>query len=209
MTADDHTGDETLTRWLTAALAEYQSLRQESLQAQKEQQTILQYGITGVGILIGLALQLDAEILAILLLLYLVPLLGIFIISVWFTEIFRSLRAGTFISGLEAKINSVVGRSGAPALEWESWLRARPKQRMFVRDRMSFLVLCSLNLTGTVLAGYLATRAEFRLDHPAPVIAVLGGLHVALLVGSVIYYFTKERDVHNRAENPDAALKAW
>ena len=101
--------DDAATRWLTAALAEYQSLRTESLQAQHAPQTILQFGITGVAVLVGLSLQLKNQVLAILLLLYMVPLVSIFIVSVWFTEIFRSLRAGDFLAYREKKINKEIG----------------------------------------------------------------------------------------------------
>jgi positive regulator of sigma E activity len=196
--ADQSTTDAAAARWLTAALAEYQSLRAESLQAQQAQQTVLQFGITGVAVLIGLALNLEAKLLSILLLLYLVPLLSIFIISVWSTEIFRSIRAGEFISHLERKINDQTG-GDAPALEWESWLRAHPTVRRFARDRMSFAVLFTLNVAGLVLAGYLAREAHFRLEQAAAFVVALAGAHLVLLVALAFTYVRSDRRVRDRS----------
>jgi positive regulator of sigma E activity len=200
------TEDNDLTRWLTAVLAEYQSLRTESLQAQRAQQTILQYGMTGVAILIGLALQLEAELLAILLLLYMVPLLTIVIIIVWFTEIFRSIRAGNFIAALEEKVNRVLG-GNALALEWESWLRTRQGARMFIRDHMSFASLYTLNLAGLVLACYLAASAGFDLDHPAWVVSGFAVVHVGLLVFGGVLYRRYHRRVHTPLREREAAAQ--
>jgi hypothetical protein len=189
--------DEALTRWLTAALAEYQSLRTESLQAQQAQQTILQFGITGVAVLLGLSLQLENKVLAILLLLFLVPLLSIFIVTVWFTELFRSLRAGDYIAGLEAKINSIAGQQ-PPALDWETWLRRNPQLRMFSRDHMSFAVLCTLNIAGFVLAGYLANGANLDVDRPTLVVAALGFVSLILLATIIGLYLRYAKRIHKR-----------
>jgi hypothetical protein len=195
--------DDAATRWLTAALAEYQSLRAESLQAQQAQLTILQFGITGVAVLVGLSLQLENEGLAILLLLLMVPLVSIFIVSVWFTEIFRSLRAGDFLAEREKKINNEIGNK-VPALYWETWLRQpEPNRRMFNRTRMSFGVLCTLNVAGFVLAGYLARTGDFTLA-PAIVIA-LGLVSLALLTGSVVVYRRYEQRFYEQSPARKAA----
>jgi hypothetical protein len=194
------TENDDLTRWLTAVLAEYQTLRAESLQAQRAQQTVLQYGLTGVALLIGLTLQLESELLAILVLLYMVPLLSIVIVTVWFTEIFRSLRAGDFIAGLEEKVNRVMG-SDEPALEWESWLRAKKETRMFVRDHMSFVSLSTLNIAGLALAGYLAYTADYYRDHPVWVV-VFGAVHLALVASGVLLYGRFNRRVRRPLREP-------
>jgi hypothetical protein len=201
------TEDNDVTRWLTTALAEYNSLRAESLQAQQAQQNILQFGIAGIAVLIGLGLQNNDEFLSILVLLFLVPLLSIFIVSVWFVEIFRSLRAGMFIAYLEKNINSVLG-GNVRALQWESWLNDHREARMFVRDRMSFSILCIFNVAGIILAAYLAHRANFTLAHPFPVIAGFGALSLILLLASVITYLRYERQVYDRKMDLDSELRS-
>jgi hypothetical protein len=201
------TEDNDATRWLTTALAEYNSLRAESLQAQQAQQHILQFGITGIAVLTGLGLQNNDELLSILVLLFLVPLLSIFIVSVWFVEIFRSLRAGMFIACIEERINAVLG-GDFPALHWETWLRDHREARMFVRDRMSFSILYVFNVAGVVLAAYIALGADFHLPHPAPVIAGFGVMSGALLLASIVTYRRYEQRVYHRRIELDLALKS-
>jgi hypothetical protein len=116
------TEDNDVTRWLTAALSEYSSLREESLRALQVQNTIMQFGIAGIAVLIGVALQNSDPILSILILLFLVPLLAIFLVNIWAGELTRVVRASNYISGLEEKINAVIGGE-VPALGWEGWLR--------------------------------------------------------------------------------------
>jgi hypothetical protein len=191
------TEDSDVAMWLSSALSEYSSLRTESLQAMQAQQTILQFGITGVAVLTGLGLQSDDKLLAILVLLFLVPLLSIFFVSIWFVEIFRSIRAGMYIACLEKKINAVIGGT-VRALEWESWLRDHPEARMFTRDRMSFGILYIFNLAGVVLAAYLAHSADFHLIHPLPIIAGFGLACAFLLVIGALLYRRYEKRVHSR-----------
>jgi hypothetical protein len=200
-------GEDAATRWIAAALAEYNSLRAESLQAQQAQQNIFQFGIAGVAVLTGLGLQNNDELISIVVLLFLVPLLSIFIVSVWFVEIFRSLRAGMFISHMEEKINAVLERN-APALQWESWLRDHREARMFARDRMSFSILFIFNIAGVILAAYLAQRANFHITHPALVVAGFGISSGTLLLASVLTYLRYERRVYNRKINLNSELRS-
>lgn len=200
------TEDNDVTRWLTTALNEYHSLRAESLQAMQAQQSILQFGVTGVAVLTGLGLQNNDKLLAILVLLVFVPLLSIFITSVWFVEIFRSIRAGMYIACLEKKINAVIGGS-IRALEWESWLQDHPEARMFTRDRMSFGIIYIFNVGGIILAAHLAKSAKFRLTHPLPVIVGFGLVSGFLLIAGVLLYRRYERKVHSRIVDLNANLE--
>jgi hypothetical protein len=170
------------------------------------QQTILQFGITGVAVLTGLGLQNDDKLLAILVLLFLVPLLSIFFVSIWFVEIFRSIRAGMYIACLEKKINAVIG-GNIRALEWESWLQEHPEARMFTRDRMSFGILYIFNLAGVTLAAYLARSAGFKLDHPFPIIAGFGITCGFLLAAGALLYRRYERKVHKRMVDLNANME--
>ncbi|BAL90127.1 hypothetical protein AMIS_49070 [Actinoplanes missouriensis 431] len=199
------TEDQDVSRWTTVALAEYQSLRAESLQAQQAQQTIMQFGITGIAVLIGLSLQVEERLIAILALLFVVPLLSIFIVSVWFVEIFRSIRAGAFLSCLEVKINRVLG-GDVPALEWESWLRRHPEVRMFVRDRMSFGVLYVLNIAGLVVSAFLARGAGFHMSNAPLVVSLFAVSSVGLLLLGFWVYRHYEKRVYLQSIDLNAAL---
>jgi hypothetical protein len=77
------TEDNDVTRWLTAALSEYSSLRAESLNALQVQNTIMQFGIAGIAVLIGVALQNSDPVLSVLILFFLIPLLAILLVNVW------------------------------------------------------------------------------------------------------------------------------
>jgi hypothetical protein len=200
--------DNDVSRWLMSALAEYDTLRAESLQAMQAQQNILQFGIAGIAVLTGLGLQNNDDLISILILLFLVPLLSILILNVWFVEIFRSIRAGLFLACLEEKINGVID-GNVHAMQWETWLRDNPKGRRFVRDRMSFATLYIFNLASVVLAGYIAYHADFTLVHPAPVIAVFGLVSGALLLAALVFYRKNERLVFSIKIDLNAGLKPF
>jgi hypothetical protein len=60
--------------WIDVTLNEYRTLREESLQALRQQQTVLQLGLAAVGVLTGIGVQArEDEALAGLLLMGFIP----------------------------------------------------------------------------------------------------------------------------------------
>lgn len=142
--------DKSRERWLIAAMEEYKSLRVEILDAIDAQRKIMQLGVTGLSVLIGLGLQPIKPLLTIALLTLLVPTLAIFITAGALGERFRASRASYFLACKETIINCMLADS-SPALEWETWLRRR---RVFIlRDRAEFFAVFSLT-TGALGLGF-------------------------------------------------------
>lgn len=76
-------------QWLAATLEEYKSLRVEIIDAIQAGRQIMQVGITGLSVLVGLGLQRISPFLAVLLLMVLVPVLAVFITAGALGEFFE------------------------------------------------------------------------------------------------------------------------
>lgn len=144
------TTDKPSDQWLSAALEEYRSLRVEILDAIEAQRKIMQLGVTGLSVLIGLGLQQISPVLAVVLLTLLVPTVAIFITGGALGERFRASRASYFLAHKEKIVNQALAGSH-PAIEWERWLRDRPV--FILRDRAEFLAVFSLT-TGALALGF-------------------------------------------------------
>lgn len=114
--------------WIEVAMEEYKSLRGEISDSLKNQHSIINYGITAIGLVIGFGANLWKETIpADIIFLIVIPILCHLIMLVWNGEVNRMSRAGNFIKDIEGKINTVV-KSMSPeieeeALSWETWLR--------------------------------------------------------------------------------------
>jgi hypothetical protein len=192
------TEDNDVTRWLTAALSEYSSLREESLRALQVQNTIMQFGIAGIAVLIGVALQNSDPVLSILILLFLVPLLAIFLVNIWAGELTRVVRASNYISGLEERINAVIGGE-VPALGWEGWLRRHPEFRLYWYYRAQFVALFVLEAAAIALGGYVALQADFELSHPALLASSIGSVSFAFVLFSIWLFQSHQRRLRRQA----------
>lgn len=112
-------GDPSLA--VTAMLAEYNSLRQESLSSIGNRVTIANFSFGAVSlILAALISQGTASLLTGVLALALVPQIAKVGLMIWLGEYNRSQRAGKWISELERRINAAVGVDHA--VSWESAL---------------------------------------------------------------------------------------
>ena len=112
--------------WLIVALEEYKALRTEIVDSIHAQRTIMQLGVTGVSVLIGLGLQQAPSLLASIILAMLVPSVTFFITTAAWGELFRAARASRFLAEREDIINEAVKGVGSPAMAWKRWLRSRP-----------------------------------------------------------------------------------
>ena len=110
--------------WRETALEEYRTLRAEIATSIATQQTILGFGTATLGLVIGpgLALWGGSTMMFSLIFALFVPLLSAIIVSIWWGEVIRMVRAGDAVAGLEQAINTHGGWT-RPALNWESHLR--------------------------------------------------------------------------------------
>jgi Zn-dependent protease with chaperone function len=114
----------TLPAAVQLLLNEYATVRQEGLAAMTSQISTLRYGISGIVVLIGVAVQQhNDEYLGWAITLALVPLVVLFSAVIWMGEYERMGRAGLYVARLEAKINRHLVGGGWTPMEWERWLR--------------------------------------------------------------------------------------
>lgn len=93
--------------WLSVALEEYKTLREESLQAIQNQLFVLRLGALALGFLLASIFPLlqFRELLAYLELTLFYPIVIALITIIWAGEVGRMGRAGNYISALEKEIN--------------------------------------------------------------------------------------------------------
>ena len=105
---DDRTSE------LQAALVEYESLRQESMNTINNRTQILMFGLAGMAALAGTALTID-NLGANKLLVYFIfsgaiPIAAAFVLIVWVSEAVRDHRVGNHLAAeTEARINALLG----------------------------------------------------------------------------------------------------
>lgn len=117
-------------KWFDIVMQEYNSLRAESGDSLKNQQSIINYGLTAIGVLIAFSANLwgKEQIVESIYVLF-IPFLCNLIILIWNGEVRRMSRAGQYIKRLEDKIQKEFSEKykiSEPALEWETFLR-KPK----------------------------------------------------------------------------------
>jgi uncharacterized membrane protein len=165
---------ENIMDWMTAALEEYKTLREESLASMKMQQSILAYGVAAIGVIITSALNSwKTYPLPEFIFLALLPLIIYLTLLTWLGEVARMFRAGNFLTTIEEKINRKLG-DDIPALNWESWLR-QPKKGKTEQDTVKFhylsifylfiiLAIASILLGNIKVVGNLDKRLLILID---------------------------------------------
>ncbi|MGQ0773291.1 MAG: hypothetical protein ACT4NY_02555 [Pseudonocardiales bacterium] len=178
-------------QWLAASLEEYKSLRAEIVDAIQAQRQIMQIGITGLSVLVGLGLQRIDPLLAVLLLMILVPMLAIFITAGALGEFFRAARASSFLAYREEIINHYIP-GPASAQEWEQWLRLQPVYT--VRDRAQFLATFSITTGALTLGFYTIFTSDFHIDQPVPLVFTLEAVAAILwAINPILYEYMLRR----------------
>ncbi len=154
---------------------EYKSVRAEALESIARLQTITQYGLATAGVGIGSAL-VSARYstgLAAIVLLALVPMLAWLGAVLVTTEAQRTLRAGWYLRGIEARVNARAERD-AIALGWHTML-TRPGYRVRGYTMVPVLVLVTTVLVSAGLGGFLlATRGAWAWLGPVAIAELLG-----------------------------------
>ncbi|MGH3767167.1 MAG: hypothetical protein ACRDTX_18770 [Pseudonocardiaceae bacterium] len=178
-------------QWLTTALEEYKSLRVEIVDAIEAQRKIMQLGVTGLSVLIGLGLQQNNQFLTVFLLTLLVPSMAIFITAGALGERFRASRASYFLARKEESVNQVLAGS-PPALDWERWLRGR--SAFILRDRAEFFFAVFSLTTGALGLGFylLFTPSAQHIPQLA-LIVPLGVVSLTLwITGPILHFYLLE-----------------
>jgi hypothetical protein len=170
---------------LDALLAEYSSLRQESLNTITNRNTLLAYGLVAIGAVVGGALTSssvsDNPLVIAAVFSIAIPLLTCFTLLVWLIEATRSRRAGFYLaSTVEPRINALV-RNLALTFEGALWSGLMPRDEMLGPSMMSLAVFGLIGAGAPVLG--LAIRGELDLNpHTLPWDFYIGYLLLALAV---------------------------
>jgi hypothetical protein len=132
--------------WLSVAIEEYKTLRTESIDAIKGQQTTFNIGTATIGVLTAAAFTVwDKPLLSDLIFMAFLPLTSYLILAVWIGEVSRMMRAGYFISLIENKINSHL--KVEDALSWENWLRKKKRGGKTNQMKLNYLAIIALFLS--------------------------------------------------------------
>jgi len=128
-----------------ALLAQYGSLREESIQSISNRVQVLMLGIAAIGVLAAGSLTISdpkaSRDVVIAIFSGAIPLVCIFMLLVWATEAMRSARVGYFLaSEVEARINHRLGRF---VVNWEAslWAGAQKRDEMGGSSMMAFAVV--------------------------------------------------------------------
>jgi hypothetical protein len=146
------------TAELTALIAEYDSLRQESMNTINNRTQILLLEVAAIGALTIDNLP-DKPVLVYTIFSGAIPLTCVFVFMVWLSEAIRSHRAGYFLAACtEAKINAKLGRL---VISWEAtlWTGKLPRDELFGPSMMALGVVGLLALAAP-LFGLFLTRVD-------------------------------------------------
>ena len=116
-------------------LKQYELIRAEVTTSLQLQQQILGFGIATIGLLAGAAFVSKNEPFRSQLLVVFLPLVCYLVLTIWFSEVMRMLRAGAFLVTVEKRLDT----GGDGSLEWESRvaedrLRRSRQKAVFTRD---------------------------------------------------------------------------
>lgn len=179
---------------LDAMLAEYESLREESLASLTHRMTVMNFTFGGLAVLIaGLLTRKVSDALAGVVAVLFVPQVGKAALLIWLGEYARSRRAGRWLRSLERKINA---HTKADAMGWETSLANsvdQPTQHMVYPYAAVVGLILGATYTASVLGIYLITTwlRTSQGDHRAALAAGAVSGAVVLVEGMFLLFFLK------------------
>ncbi|MET7459622.1 hypothetical protein [Nonomuraea sp. NPDC005501] len=169
------------------AIEEYKTLRDESLKALHAQQLAVQIGSTLLTAILAAAFGLKPGVVRFILLDFIGPIVGLFVVVVWRGEVERSIRAGVFLRRRELEISNAVKVQNHPrALSWERWLARNPQFRLWKYYRAQLVVLLGL-ASANVAAAIPDTLKAKQWYWTA-----FSFVGFALVVSTVVFYVLNE-----------------
>jgi hypothetical protein len=181
-------------------LEEYKAVRAEVTTSMQAQISVLAFGAATLGFSFAAASQTSNAKFRDMFLLVLVPLLCYLILTVWFAEVMRMLRAGTFLMRLEKRLDEEFGYG---ALTWESTVfqgrcERGPAAFLLDPDRFRMLAIGLLFVTIAVTSIVIGwgSVSLYAWQHWFAVAALVAAIGVLVWL-----YVLRSRQVHKLA-NP-------
>jgi hypothetical protein len=130
--------------WIEIVMEEYKTLRTESIESVKSQQTTLNIGtaIAGAVVIAGFNLWKET-LIPDLIFLFFIPILCYLILAIWLGEVSRMVRAGKYIKKLENRISKEYSKI-EPPLSFENWLRNKDKNDKSKQTKWNYISVISL-----------------------------------------------------------------
>ncbi len=130
--------------WIEIAIEEYKTLRAESIEAIKTQQTTLKFGtaIAGAVILSGFNLW-NKTLLPDLIFLIFIPILCYLVLVIWIGEVARMMRAGYYLTLVEKKISNAYADIDN-LLFYENWLRDKKNNSKTAQLKWNYIAVIAL-----------------------------------------------------------------
>jgi hypothetical protein len=158
-------------KWFDFVREEYVSLRAEVSDSLKNQQSIINYGLASIGVLIGFSANLwGKERFIEGIYIFFIPFICNLIILIWNGEVRRMSRAGQYIKSIEDKVHDELKQSPFiinRSLNWETYLRqpkqASQKQNMKMKMKNLLLFLFQKNKNNKINSNYIAIILMFAM----------------------------------------------
>ncbi len=148
---------------LQAILAEYNTLRQESLETIKNRIQILTLGIGAIGAQIVGALSIaeptKSKLLVVSLFSFAIPVTGAYILLLWIGEAIRAHRIGYYLAAeCEARINRLFGEL---VVSWEAslWTGLLPRDELWGPSMIALALIGLITGLSPVIGIYLIRPA--------------------------------------------------
>jgi hypothetical protein len=144
-------------------LAEYSSVRLESLEALSQIHTIVQYGLASIGVSVGLGLVTSEHSVtaAAMVLMGLIPTLIVFGVIMMAIAVHRVIQTRQYLRGLETKI---VARLSDSSINVPGWERMRAEHGDLAVNGYPFAIFAAIgtaSVLGPGLGGYLLATHHF------------------------------------------------
>lgn len=172
-------------------LAEYNTLRAESLHAIQNKLSVVTFGFAGLSLFVGSALTAELATATTLFILFgIVPTLAKAVSVIWLGEHRRMVRAGGGVAVIEAQINRLAGET---LLGWEGWVRHEASS-MTLPYWVTLSVFQVASASSVLIGGF--TLIDYVHDREASTALVI--LAVVITVALLVLEVVLDRSLYRR-----------
>ncbi len=191
-----------LDQKISVAIEEYKTLRQESLESMKGQQSTVRMGMATVGVVIAAGFNVwDKTPLSDLVFLAFNPIICYLTLIIWIGEVTRMMRVGNYLSLIEKKLNGYF-KEEDPIIYWENWLRTKNAKDQTPQLKDNYKAIISLFL-GTAISS--TAIGFYRIWDKVQILTLICGFIIELLL--FVSTFEYMRRTSNKLQQFAGVLK--